>query len=51
MARAEDIHLSAASVMTVPITLNECGEYERKYLPELAALCVATSTPTTKEVS
>lgn len=51
MVRTEDIPLLAAFVMTVPITLNECSEYERKYLPELAALWVATSTPTTKEVS
>jgi hypothetical protein len=49
--RTEDIPASAALVMTIPITLNGCSEYERKDLPE-SARCVATSTPTTtKEVS
>jgi hypothetical protein len=50
MVLAEDILVSAAIIATIPITLNGCSEYERKDLPELAR-CVATGTPTTKEVS
>jgi hypothetical protein len=50
MVGAEDISVSAALVATIPITLNRCGVYETKDMPELVR-CVTASTPTTKEVS